>query len=346
MGCDDPIFLAMKPRQFTIYRNPQSAHKWTVENFLWTKEKQTVNSLNHGVDYFFNLTDVRAFLEKQNKLRTEIIIDGEGRPAVGPTNDRVDMARRPSNIVIVESDTYTEYIDDSGDEYTGNLVLDDVLPINMSIRLLSSFDKNIQSDVCGSSTSALPGLQSLHISTEACSTWVTTCQPLDLKSSDSSRMDLQQDNFEVLETSGQKPSPCSWKKYREDEFSKAERDERAQKNEVEIEKLNEKINEEWVGKKNVEKICQKEDIFTEDGNAAGYTVKIDLNLIPDVEVEFEVLGTAAMSTQCSAVKESSSSTRVTNISIDDSDRLRAQEKLDLAYRRTAKRLSRGYVTHN
>ena len=340
----------MKPRQFTIYRNPQSAHKWTIENFLWTEEKQTVNSLNHGVDYFFNFPDVRAFLEKGNQPRTDSIFYGEGRPVVGPDKDkdkdrdRVGRGKGPSNIVIVESDTYTEYIDDSEDDYADNIAIIDVLPYDMSISLPSIFDDDTRSGVCGTSTSALPGLRLLHISTDACLTWTATSQPMDLTSSSDSSVSLQQNSVEVLESSVQDPSSSSSKRDNEEEFPKAGAD----GVEVDIEKRVEVGN----GKEGADTIGQHEDILTDRDKAAGDRVTIDLNLMADVEVEVEVgvgvrvLEVTAINTQSSAVKESSSSSRYTDLSIDDSERVRAQEKLDLAYRRTAKRLSRGYVTHN
>ena len=350
VSCNDPIFLALKPRQSTIYRNPQSAHKWTVENFLWTEEKQTVNSLNHGVDYFFDLTEVRAFLQKQNKLRSENVSYCEGRPDVGPEVDRAGKGKekgngkgkRPSNIVIVGIETYVDYIDDSGDECTDNLATDTCLPDCANISLLSAFDKNVRLDLNSTSTSAVPVLESLHIGT-------TTSQPFGLTSVDNITVDLQQYRVEVSETLGQKSSTSSMKKISAEDSSKAE-EEKKDENVIEI------GNDTDIGNKNEpeneHKICPHGNIRTDSSKTAGDRVAIDLDLIADVTAEVEVkgLGVTGTRTRSSAVNESSSSSssssgiRYTDLSTDDSEGVREQEKLDLAYRRTAKRLSRGYVT--
>ena len=356
VSCNDPIFLALKPRQPTIYRNPQSAHKWTVENFLWTEEKQTVNSLNHGVDYFFDLTDIRAFLQKQNKLRSENASYCEGRSVVGPEVDRAGKGKDkgkgkgkgPSNIVIVGSDTYTEYIDDSGDDNINNPAIDAFLPHSATVSLSSAFDKDVRFDTNGTSPSpsALPVLESLHIS-------ITSVQPFDLTGADNSTVDLQQYRAEVSEASGQKSSTSSLKKISEEDSSKAEEEKEGEKDngigyDADIGEEKESENE--------HKTCLHGDILIDSRKIARDGVTTDLDFIADVTVEVEVedLGVTGSKTQISAVNESSSSSsggsssssssRYTDLTTDDSERVRAQDKMDLAYRRTAKRLSRGYVT--
>ena len=284
VSCNDPIFLALKPRQSTIYRNPQSAHKWTVENFLWTEEKQTVNSLNHGVDYFFDLTDVKAFLQKQNKLRSENVSYCEGRPEVDRAGKGKDKGKGkgPSNIVIVGSDTYTEYIDDSGDEHIDNPATHVFLPHCANVSLSSTFDKDVRFDSNSASTSALPVLESLHVS-------ITSVQPLDLTSADNSTVDLQQYRAEVSETSGQKSSTSSLKKISEEDSSKAEEEEKEFENKEKVIGIGYDTD---IGNKketeNEHKICPHGDILTDSSKIARDRVATDLDLIADVTVEVEV----------------------------------------------------------
>jgi hypothetical protein len=326
----------MKPRQCTIYRNPLSAHKWTIENFLWTEEKQTSSSLNHGVDYFFDLTAVRAYLEKHNQHRNEDAFDVDAQPAVAPTaavhsgdRDRSGRGKGHSNIVIVESDNYTDYIDDSDDECLDNLSLDRVNPtpayvdISLSNTLNNSafgsnsfdsnaFDKSIRSGVCvtSTSTSALPGLTSLHISTEGCSAWARAMalgpQTLDLAfpdSSSSSSEAQQQSSAEVVEvmevvdvlemtdeewrlqTFGFAESPKAAKEEgnKGSEGNRRGNDggsEGRSESTVEGSRINEK--------EDVHRLDQQEDVLTPSRDAASDRVTIDLNLIADTDIDVAV----------------------------------------------------------
>jgi hypothetical protein len=447
VGNNDPIFLAMKPRQCTIYRNPLSAHKWTIENFLWTEEKQSSSSLNHGVDYFFDLSAVRAYLEKHNKHRNEDVFDVDAQPAVDPTaivhsavvhsgdRDRAVKGKGHSNMMIVESDNYTEYIDDSDDECLDNLSLDRVNPtpayvdISLSNTLNNSafdsnaFDKRIRSGVCvtSTSTSALPGLTSLHISTEGCSAWARAMslgpQTLDLTFPDSSSSSeaQQQSSVEVVEvmevvdvlemtdeewrlqTFGFAESPKAAKEEGNKENKGNEGgSEEGSESSVEGDRVNEK--------EEVHRLGQQKDVLTPSRDAASDRVTIDLNLIADTDIDVavaveleaeaeidvevdvdgnvEVLGVPVIDTESSpvkdtsksstnnsnsskssgsAVKSKSNSTGTSSSAIKDSnrscdsayytdpspeeqERVRAQEQSDLASRRLAKRLSRGYFT--
>ena len=460
VGNNDPIFLAMKPRQCTIYRNPLSAHKWTIENFLWTEEKQTSSSLNHGVDYFFDLSAVRAYLEKHNQHRNEDVFDVDAQPAVAPTaavhtgdRDMAGSGKGHSNIVIVESDNYTEYIDDSDDECLDNLSLDRVNPtpayvdISLSNTLRTNafdsdafdsnpFDKSIRSGVCvtstssSTSTSALPCLTSLHISTEGCSAWARTMalglQTLDLTlpDSSSSSSEAQQENsvevVEVMDVLEMSDEEWRLKTFGFAESPKAAKEEgnkggeggneggsegRSEGSSVESNGANEK--------EDVHRLDQQKDVLTPSRDAGSDRVTIDLNLIADTDIDVavelaaeaegdvdgdgdvEVIGVQAISNQSSTVKDASSSnssstvkksnkyssgsavksksnsskssskssavkgtsssaikasnssstsTRYTDPSPEEQERVRAQEQSDLASRRQAKRLSRGYVT--
>ena len=323
----------MKPRQCSIYRNPLSAHKWTIKNFLWTEEKQTSSSLNHGVDYFFDLTAVRAYLEKHSQHRNEDVFDVDAQPAAAPTAVVHSGDRdRASNIVIVESDNYTEYIDDSDDECLDNLSLDRVNPtpayvdISLSNTLNNSafdsnlfdsnaFDKSIRSGVCVTSTSksALPGLASLHISTEGCSAWVRAMalepQTLDLtfpdstsSSSSSSRSEAQQDSsvevVDVVDLLEMTDEEWRLKTFGFAEPPKAAKEEANKRNErgnlggsegssesiVEGNRVNEK--------EDVHRLDQEEEVLTPSRDAASDRVTIDLNFIADSDIDVAVAAEA------------------------------------------------------
>lgn len=109
----DPIHLATNPRQYSIFRNPLCAHKWTLANFK--KAEGEEDSLEYLTDYFYDLHEVNSYLrqKRDQELESRGIVDeeegeeGESSSSPASANDiRNDIRNEnEANIIFVDGTT-------------------------------------------------------------------------------------------------------------------------------------------------------------------------------------------------------------------------------------------------
>ena len=155
---DDPISLAIIPKQNKIYKNPQSCHKWNIENFR--KEKHEENALINGVDYFFDFEKVQKFLRKKNNevVKDNGVVEGSNcviisniisniNPNSNPNRAHTDLNSNLNNNLdsnlCSNSNVNSDLNPNSNLSLTLNLNLN--LPSNNDLVFTSSTDLNLNS---------------------------------------------------------------------------------------------------------------------------------------------------------------------------------------------------------
>ena len=107
----DPIHLATNPRQYSIFRNPLCAHKWTLANFK--KAEGEEDSLEYLTDYFYDLHEVNSYLrhKRDQDLESRGIVEEEEEGEEGESSSSPASANDIRNDIRNENEANIVFVD-------------------------------------------------------------------------------------------------------------------------------------------------------------------------------------------------------------------------------------------